>query len=73
MDERKAAEALLTSVRRAIKASEVLMESESEEVRIFALDVFTKLAEMEIALLEALGEKAAADEGNPLARRVRLT
>ena len=73
MNERKAAEELLRSVKRTISASEGLMKSESEEVKVFAVDTFIKLAEMEIALLEALGEKAAADEGNPLARRVRLT
>lgn len=73
MNERKAAEELLRSIKRAISASEGLMKSESEEVKVFAVDTFIKLAEMEVALVEALGEKAAADEGNPLARRARLT
>jgi len=72
MDEREVAEELLASVRRAIKASEGLMESGSEDIRIFALDTFTKLGEMVMALMEVLGEAEQRDESNPLVRRARL-
>jgi len=72
MDERKIVEDLLESVQTAIKASVKLMGSESEEVKVFTIDVFTKLAEMELTLLEVLGEAGQRDERNPLARRARL-
>jgi len=71
-NERKIAEALLKSVQTAIKSSVKLMGSESEDVKVFAIDVFTKLAEMEMTLLDALGGEKQTEERNPLARRLRL-
>jgi hypothetical protein len=47
------------------------MGSEAQDVRVFALDTYARLAEIELALLTALSE-APADDRNPLARRVRL-
>jgi len=50
-----------------------LMESEDEEVRIFAVDAFMKLSNLAAALAESLGEPAeVVEERNPLARRTRL-
>jgi len=73
MSEREAAEELLEAVRDALKVSRKLMKSKKENVKVFGVDVFTKLAEIEISLMEALGEKAAREQRNPLARRVKLT
>ena len=71
-NERKIAEALLKSIQTAIKASVKLMGSESEDIKVFAIDVFTKLAEMEMILLEALSGESQKEQRNPLARRVRI-
>ena len=62
---------MLASVEAAISTAEELMKDEDRDVRVFALDVYTQLANLELALLTALGE-APADDANPLARRVRL-
>ena len=62
---------MLASVEAAISTAQELMEDPDREVRVFALDVYTQLANLELALLTALGE-APSDEKNPLARRVRL-
>ena len=70
MNERGAAEGILAFVGIAMTSAEKLMESEG--VKIFALDAFTKLAEIEMALLMALGFNAGKAERNPLARRARL-
>jgi len=48
------------------------MESESEDIRVSAVDALIKLAEMEFTLLEVLGEAEQRDERNPLARRTRI-
>jgi len=56
---------------RAMSRAEELMGCEDRDVRVFALDTYAKLAEIELALLTALGE-APTDDRNPLARRVRL-
>jgi len=50
--------------------AEELMGCEDRDVRVFALDTYARLAEIELALLTALG--TAPDDRNPLARRVRL-
>lgn len=72
MYEREFAKRMLVSVGIAIANAEKLMESESEEVSVFALDAYTKLAEIELTLLTALGFKARSEERNPLVRRLRL-
>ena len=72
MNEAKIAEELLDDVRSTIKTVLSLMESESEDVRVFAVDAFVKLAEMEMTLLEALGAESNREERNPLARRAQL-
>ena len=72
VSEREFAKKMLVSIGIAIANTEKLMESESEEVRIFALDAFTKLAEIEFALLTALGFNVQSEDRNPLVRRLRL-
>ena len=72
MSEVDTARRLLASVEAAIAAAERLMESEDQDARVFALDTFTKLAELELALLSALGAAPQGDT-NPLARRARLS
>ena len=62
---------MLATVEAAISTAQELMKDEDRDVRVFALDVYTRLAEIEMALLVALGE-APADDKNPLARRSRL-
>ncbi len=62
---------MLASVEAAMTVAEELMRDESRDIRVFALDVYTQLVNIELALLTALGE-APADDRNPLARRVRL-
>ena len=72
VNEREFAKRMLVSIGIAIANAENLMESESEEARIFALDAFTKLAEIEFTLLTALGFKVQSEDRNPLVRRLRL-
>jgi len=72
VDEREVAEELVDAVHRAIKVCDALMESEDVDVKVFAIDSIIKLAEMEMALLDALGERAVKEERNPLARRAKL-
>ncbi len=72
MDERVTCEELVDAVHRAIMVCATLMESEDIDVKLFAIDSLIKLAETEVALLEALGEAEQKDEKNPLARRTRL-
>ncbi|MBS7631613.1 hypothetical protein KEJ47_08640 [Candidatus Bathyarchaeota archaeon] len=60
------AEVLLRRIRSAIKRVEGL--GESEEVRVFVVDAITKMAEMEIMLLQAL-EAEEPKQSNLLARR----
>ena len=72
MSEIEAARELLAELREVKKAVMKLIESEDEDTKVFAVDAFTKLAEMEIVLITALGEKNRSEEKNPLARRVRI-
>lgn len=72
MNEKEAAKRILVSVGIAMTNAEKLMESEDEDVKIFALDIFTKLAEIEMTLLVVLGFNAEKVERNPLARRACL-
>ena len=73
MAEREVVKRMLVSVGIAMVNAERLMESEDRDVRVFALDAFTRLAEIELALLMALGIKPqSSDDTNPLARRTRL-
>jgi len=72
MSEIEAARELLAELREVKRAVLKLMESEDEDTKVFAVDAFTKLAEMEIVLITALGEKNRSEEKNPLARRVRI-
>jgi len=71
VSEVEAARRMLASVEAAMSKAEELMGSEAQDVRVFALDTYTRLAEIELALLTALGA-APTDDRNPLARRVRL-
>jgi len=71
MNEIEAGRELLTDLREVKKAVMKLMESEKEETRVFAVDAFTRLAEMEMILLEALSGEAQKEQRNPLARRTR--
>ena len=63
---------MIVSVGVAMTNAEKLMESESEDVKVFALNAFLKLVEIEMVLMNALGVKKAEAEKNPLARRSRL-
>ena len=64
---------LLANTMATIRTVMKLMESEDEEVRVFAVDAFMKLSNLAAALAEALGEPAEVEEErNPLARRARL-
>ena len=72
MDEGEIAKRMRVSVGIEIANLEKLMESEKEDVRVFALDAFTTTAEIELTLLGALRVKARSEEKNPLARRLRL-
>ena len=72
MSEIEAARKLLAELREVKRAVLKLMESENEDTKVFAVDAFTKLAEMEILFITALGEKNRSEEKNPLARRVRI-
>ena len=71
MSEIESARRMLASVESAMSTAQELMGSEAQDVRVFALDTYTRLAEIELALLTALGD-APTDDRNPLARRVRL-
>jgi hypothetical protein len=62
---------MLASVEAAMSRAEELMGSEDRDVRVFALDTYTRLAEIELALFTALGA-APSNDRNPLARRIRL-
>ena len=74
MSEAEEARRMLVSVGNAMVNTEKLMESEDQDVRVFALDTFTKLAEIELTLLTALGVRPQIDDDrNPLARRARLS
>ena len=71
MSDADAARRMLATVEAAISTAEELMKDEDRDVRVFALDVYTQLANIELTLLTALGS-APPDDRNPLARRVRL-
>ena len=72
MSKIEAARELLAELREVKRAVMNLIESENEDAKVFAIDTFVKLAEMEMALMDALGEKNRSEEKNPLARRVRV-
>jgi hypothetical protein len=63
---------LLADVRATIRTVRKLMRSRDRDVQVFAVDAFTKLSEMALALAGALEGAHAADDRNPLARRSRL-
>ena len=63
---------MVVSVGIAMTNAEKLMESESEDVKVFTLNAILKLAETEMVLMNALGVKTTETEKNPLARRTRL-
>ena len=66
---------LLANTMATIRTVMKLMESEDEEVRVFAVDAFMELSNLAAALAESLGEptKEVEEDRNPLARRTRLT
>ena len=72
MNEKKIVKELLESVQMAIKVVVKLMGSENEDIKVFAIDAFIKLFEIEAALLDALSGERRTEERNPLARRVRV-
>jgi len=72
MNEKKVVKELLESVQMAIKVVVKLMGSENEDIKVFAIDAFIKLFEIEAALLDALGGERRTEERNPLARRTRV-
>ena len=61
---------LLADTRDSIKTVKKLMESKSEDVQVFAVEVFLKLSNLAAALAEVLGEKPERTR-NPPPRRVR--
>jgi hypothetical protein len=64
---------LLADVRATIKTVRKMMKSKDQDVQVFAVDAFTKLTEMAIALSQAIGQSQTAEgEPNPLSRRARL-
>ena len=71
-DDMEAAKELLKAVRQAIKATQKMMASENEDVRVFAVDATIKLGNMAMVLIDAVREGRRSKEGNPLARRIRL-
>ena len=72
MNEKKVVKELLESVQMAIKVVVKLMGSENEDIKVFAIDAFIKLFEIEAMLLDALSGERRTEERNPLARRVRV-
>jgi len=60
----------LADTREAIKKVKKLMKSETEDVRVIAVNAFLQLSSLAAALAEALGE-APERERNPLSRRFR--
>ena len=71
-DDMEAAKELLRAVRQAIKATQKMMASENEDVRVFAVNATIKLGDMAIVLIDALREGRREQEPNPLARRARV-
>lgn len=70
---REVYEGNLKDVREAVKTVNTLMESDDDNVRLKAVDLFVRLSELELALVHALsGEPDQAGERNPLVRRLRL-
>jgi len=72
MNEKGLLKRMMVSVGVAMTNAEKLMEIESEDMNVFALNAFLKLVETEMVLMNALGVKTAEAEKNPLARRSRL-
>jgi len=72
MNEKKVVKELLESVQMAIKVVVKLMGSENEDIKVFAIDAFIKLFEIEATLLDALSGERRTEERNPLARRTRV-
>ena len=60
----------LADMREAIKTVKKLIKSETEDVRVFAVNAFMQLRNLAAALAEALGA-APERERNPLSRRFR--
>ena len=61
----------LKDVREAVKATKTLMNSDNDDVRLQAIDLFIQLSEIELALVHTLNEEPD-QEDNPLVRRLRL-
>lgn len=61
----------LKDVREAVKATKTLMNSDNDDIRLQAIDLFIQLSEIELALVHTLREDPE-EEGNPLVRRLRL-
>jgi hypothetical protein len=64
----------LEDVREVVMAAKTLIESEDDNIRLEAIDLFIQLSELELALVHALSEEpeTQAEERNPLVRRLRL-
>jgi hypothetical protein len=65
----------LREVRAVIEKTRKLMESDSEGVRLKAVELFIQLSDLELALVHVLcGEPGSEgeEERNPLVRRLRL-
>ena len=68
---------LLRHLWEPIKAANEMMESEDEDVKVFAVDAFITLSKWIVALIEMLKEQTKLEtieieDRNPLARRARL-
>jgi len=65
----------LEDVREVVKAAKTLIESEDDNIRLEAIDLFIQLSELELALVQFLSEEPESqsdEERNPLVRRIRL-
>ncbi len=63
---------MMVSIGIAMTNAEEHMETESEDMKVFALNAFLRLAETEMVLMNALGVKTAEAEKNPQARGSRF-
>ena len=62
----------LKDVREVVKAAKTLIESEDDNIRLEAIDLFIQLSELELALVQFLSEEPESQADNPLVRRLRL-
>jgi len=64
----------LKDVREVVKAAKTLIESDNENVRLKAVDLFIQLSELELVLVQVMSEEpeTQGEERNPLVRRLRL-